>query len=80
MSWHDIWPKQRANVKRKGLSDEEREYRARVRRNKTRAAVTASNARISADRTERAKQRRKNAEITRQNEANERRDTRRGER
>lgn len=47
MAWYDIWPKQRANVKRKQLSHAEREYRARVRRNKGTAASKAQNARVS---------------------------------
>lgn len=70
--WHEVWPKQRANVTRKRMSADERAYRARVRRNKTTAAVKASNARISADRTVRAKQRADNAAIIRQNRSEDR--------
>lgn len=65
----DIWPKQRANVKRRRLSKAEREYRARVRKNKTAAAVKASNDHIKADRADRAEQRRANVELTRKNHA-----------
>lgn len=67
MAWHDIWPKQRANVQRKKLSDADREYRQNVRKNKTKAAVKASNARISAERKEKAKRRVANAELIRKN-------------
>lgn len=68
MAWHDIWPKQRANVQRKKLSQAEREYRQKVRKNKTKAAVRGSNARISAERKERAKQRAANAALIKKNE------------
>lgn len=72
MMWHDVWPKQRANVTRKRVSEEERAYRARVRRNKTTAAVKASNLRISADRAVRAKQRADNAAIIQKNRQQDR--------
>lgn len=72
MIWHDVWPKQRANVTRKRISAEERAYRARVRRNKTAAAVKASNARISEERATRAKQRTANAAIILRNSREDR--------
>lgn len=65
----DVWPRQRANVKRKRLSNAEREYRARVRKNKTAAAVKASNARVAAERSLLAEQRRANAGLIRKNQA-----------
>ena len=70
MPWHDeVWPKQRANVTRKRISPEERAYRARVRANKTKAAVAVSNRRISEHRaTTKAEQRLKNKSIIAANE------------
>lgn len=65
----DVWPRQRANVTRKRKSQDEVELRQRVRKNKTIAAVKASNARIASDRAERAKQRRANADLIRRNHA-----------
>lgn len=65
----DMWPRQRANAKRKRLSQREREYRERVRKNKTRAAVKASNARISEERASRVNQREDNRQLIAANRA-----------
>lgn len=68
MIWHEIWPKQRANARRKKITEQEREYRKKVRKNKTKAALKASNDRLKKERAERAKARALNAARIRNNE------------
>lgn len=64
----DVWPKQRANAKRKKQAKADLDYRARVRRNKTRSAVKASNARKTEERAKRAQKRAQNKIIILQND------------
>lgn len=80
MSWNELWPKQRTNARKKTISDAERQLRAKVRKNKQKAAIAASNARIASERALRAEQRRKNDKIILENERQERIRRRRGAR